>query len=53
MIVAPVGSITLNNKKIDYKKSYSDSITKKIREILIDIQNENIEDPFGWISHLN
>ncbi len=53
VIVAPVGSITFNNKKIDYVKSYSDSITKKIREALIDIQNQNIEDPFGWISPLN
>lgn len=53
VIVAPVGSITFNNKKIDYLKSYSDSMTKKIREALIDIQNENIKDPFGWISPLN
>ena len=53
VIVAPVGSITFNNKKIDYVKSYPDSMTKKIREALIDIQNENIEDPFGWISPLN
>ena len=53
VIVAPVGSITFNNKKIEYIKSYSDSMTKKIREALIDIQNENIADPFGWISPLN
>ena len=53
VIVAPVGSITFNNKKIDYLKSYSDSMTKKIREALIDIQNEDIKDPFGWISPLN
>jgi len=24
-------------------------MTKKIREKLIDIQYENIEDPFGWV----
>ena len=53
VIVAPVGSISFNNKKINYKKPYSDSMTKKIRETLIDIQNENIEDPFGWIYSLN
>ena len=52
VIIAPVGSITFNNKKNDYISSYSDSMTKKIRETLIDIQNENIEDPFGWISPL-
>ena len=53
VIVAPVGSIFYKKKKIDYKKRYSDSMTKKIRETLIDIQNENIEDPFGWIYSLN
>ena len=53
VIVAPVGSITFKNKKINYKKPYSDSMTKKIRETLIDIQNENIEDRFSWISHVN
>ncbi len=53
VIVAPVGSITFNNKKTIYKKSYSDSMTIKIRQALIDIQNENIHDPFGWISPLN
>ena len=53
VIVAPVGSISFKNKKIDYKKPYSDSMTKKIRETLIDIQNENIEDRFSWISHVN
>ena len=53
VIVAPVGSISFNNKKINYKKPYSDSMTKKIRDTLIDIQNENIEDPFRWISPLS
>ena len=24
-------------------------MTKKIREKLIDIQYENVEDPFGWV----
>ena len=53
VIVAPVGSISFKNKKIDLKKPYSGSMTKKIRETLINIQNENIMDPFGWISPLN
>ena len=52
VIMAPVGSISFNNKKIDYKSSYSDSMTNQIRETLIDIQNEKIEDSFGWISSL-
>ena len=52
VIVAPVGSISFKNKKINYEKPYLASMTKKIRETLIDIQNENIDDPFGWISPL-
>ena len=52
VIVAPVGSISFKNKKINYEKPYSASMTKKIRETLIDIQNENIDDPFGWVSPL-
>jgi hypothetical protein len=28
-------------------------ITQKIREILLGIQKEEIEDPFGWIYPIN
>ena len=49
VVVAPVGSICFNNKTINIEKPYEESITKNIRETLIDIQNENIKDPFGWV----
>jgi len=52
VVVAPVGSICYNNKTIELEKSYTESITKNIRETLIDIQNEKIKDPFGWVMPL-
>ena len=36
-------------KNVKLKNFYKRSITKNIRETLIDIQNENIKDPFGWV----
>ena len=38
-----------NDKTVKLKNFYKRSITKNIRETLIDIQNENIKDPFGWV----
>jgi len=49
VVVAPVGSICYNDKTVKLEKSYKGSITKNIREMLINIQNENIKDPFGWV----
>ena len=49
VVVAPVGSICYNDKTVNFEISYSESITKNIRETLINIQNENIRDPFGWV----
>jgi len=49
VVVAPVGSICYNDKTVKLKNFYKRSITKNIRETLIDIQNENIKDPFGWV----
>ena len=48
-VVAPAGRIVYKNNKTKFKISYEESMTKKIRERLIDIQHENIEDPFGWV----
>ena len=48
-VVAPAGSINYKNNKVQFETDYNASMTKKIREKLIDIQYENIEDPFGWV----
>ena len=53
VVVAPVGSICYNDKTVELGRSYTESITKNIRETLIDIQNENIKDPFGWVLPLD
>ena len=49
VVVAPVGSICYNDKTVNFEISYSESMTKNIREALVNIQNENIRDPFGWV----
>ena len=48
-VIAPAGKIVYKNNEIKFKISYEGSMTKKIREKLIDIQYENVEDPFGWV----
>ena len=48
-VIAPVGRIVYKNNETRLKISFEESMTRKIRERLIDIQYENIEDPFGWV----
>ena len=48
-VIGPVGRIVYKNNENRFKISFKESITRKIRERLIDIQYENIEDPFGWV----
>ena len=37
----------------EFDIDFNDSMTKRIREKIIDIQHENIEDPFGWVIPLS
>ena len=48
-VIAPIGRIVYKNIETSFKISFEESMTRKIRERLIDIQYENIEDPFGWV----
>ena len=48
-VIAPAGRIVYKNNETIFNISYEESMTKKIRERLIDIQHENIEDPFNWV----
>ena len=50
VVVAPVESVCFKSTSKTYKKPYSESMTKKIRESLINIQNEVNKDLFGWIT---
>lgn len=49
VVVTPVGKITTNKESTIINKNKMGPITKKIRKILLGIQREEIEDPFGWI----
>ena len=42
-------NINYKNTTMEFDTKYNDSMTKQIREKIIDIQHENIEDPFGWV----
>ena len=53
VVVTPVGKITTNNASTTINKNKMGPITQKIREILLGIQREEIEDPFGWIYPIN
>jgi branched-chain amino acid aminotransferase len=52
-VIAPAGSINYKGNTVQFEIDYNVSVTKKIREKLIDIQYENIEDPFGWVVPLD
>ncbi|MEE8341800.1 MAG: branched-chain amino acid aminotransferase [Candidatus Neomarinimicrobiota bacterium] len=49
VVVTPVGKITTNNTSTTINNNKMGPITMKIRKILLGIQREEIEDPFGWI----
>jgi len=49
VVVTPVGKITTSKAVTTINKNKMGPITKKIRKLLLGIQREEIEDPFGWI----
>ena len=50
VVVAPVGSVSLDSRKYKYRRDFENSLTKQIRDSLLDIQNEKTKDPFDWIT---
>ena len=50
VVVAPVGSVSLDSRKYKYRRDFENSLTKQIRNSLLDIQNEKTKDPFDWIT---
>ena len=53
VVVTPVGKITTNKTATTINKNKIGPFTKKIRKLLLGIQREEIEDPFGWIYPIN
>ena len=49
VVVTPVGKITYQGKTTEINQNQMGPIAIKIREMLVGIQREEIEDPFGWI----
>ena len=49
VVVTPVGKISSHKSSVVINKNKMGPITKKIRKLLLGIQREEIDDPFGWI----
>ena len=53
VVVNPIGCITKDDNKIVIGDGEIGNITKKLRQTLLGIQLEEIEDPFKWVHPLN
>uniref|UniRef100_A0A803MPS9 Branched-chain-amino-acid aminotransferase n=2 Tax=Chenopodium quinoa TaxID=63459 RepID=A0A803MPS9_CHEQI len=51
--VVPVGSITYQGKRVEYRAADTNSMFKKLLSIYVGIQNGQIEDKKGWIVEIN
>ena len=52
VVVTPVGSVTHKTKKFLFNNGRMGDCTMRLREKLIKIQKQEIQDPFGWIYDL-
>ncbi|CAN8311889.1 unnamed protein product [Cochlearia groenlandica] len=50
--VAPVGTITYQDKRAEYKTG-DESVCQKLRSVLVRIQTGQIEDNKGWVLNIN
>lgn len=50
VVVTPVGKITYQKETVEICGNQMGPITQKIRNTILGIQREEIEDPFGWIT---
>lgn len=49
VVVTPIGKITLEDKTYTIQSGEIGPVTAKLRSMLLDIQRERREDPFGWV----
>ena len=49
VVVTPVGKVTKDGKDYNFGNGGYGNITKTLRKTLMMIQNEEMEDPFGWV----
>ncbi|NGX47287.1 MAG: putative branched-chain-amino-acid aminotransferase [Chlamydiae bacterium] len=52
-VIAPIGSITHNDRKIVYEEGNIGPVTLEFYHSLTGIQNGEIEDPFNWLHEVN
>jgi branched-chain amino acid aminotransferase len=52
VVVAPVGTITYQEKRVEYKTG-DESVCQKLRSVLVGIQTGLIEDNKGWVTDIN
>ena len=52
VVVCPIGKVTFKGKTHVINKNKIGPVTKKIREIILSIQNEQTQDTFNWLRHI-
>jgi len=52
VVVCPIGRVTFKGKTHVINKNTMGPITKKIRETILSIQNEEIKDTHNWLRHI-
>ena len=53
VVVTPVGTITYQGEKIVIRDGNMGPCTQRLRETLVGIQLQEIDDPFGWAIAVN
>ena len=49
VVVTPIGKVTKDGKEYNIGNGNYGPVTKKLRKTLMMIQNEEMDDPFGWV----
>lgn len=53
VVVVPVGSITYQGKRVEYRMADINSVYTRLLSIYVGIQNGQIEDKKNWIVEIN
>ena len=49
VVVTPIGKVTKDGKEYNIGNGNYGPVSKKLRKTLMMIQNEEMDDPFGWV----
>lgn len=53
VVVTPIGNVTVEEDKVTIADGGEGETTRKLRTVLMGIQREERDDPFGWVRPLN